>query len=276
VLELSCDVCGGVGFEILTQDGREFARPCVCRRAAGGDAEGVAAACRLPPRYAHCTFATFETGNASLEEARDTAMRYCSRHPFSETDEGLGLLLTGENGVGKTHLAVAVLCELVTTKGARAQFWDFNELIREIKNSYNPETRMTEEQVLEPVITTDVLLLDDLGAWKMTDWMVDTLFYILNSRYLAKRVTLITTNFDDADRQTVLKADQLVRKEFLVERIGQRLRSRLMEMCLVVRMKGHDFRETRQSGKRFAVLGRPDDGQERDATPRDPKKQSGR
>ena len=90
--------------------------------------------------------------------------------------------------MGKTHLAVAVLRELVDRrKGARGQFWDFHELIREIKNSYDPETKTTELQVLEPVVETDVLLLDDLGAWKMTDWMNDTLFYILNSRYMAKR-----------------------------------------------------------------------------------------
>lgn len=253
--ELTCERCGGVGFEIVTQDGREFARPCACRRGAG-DGEDALLGCRIPPRYLHCSFESFETGNASLEEARETAMRYCSRYPFSEADEGLGLLFTGDNGVGKTHLAVAVLAELVGSKGARGQFWDFNELIREIKNSYNPETRMSEEQVLEPVIAADVLLLDDLGAWKMTDWMIDTLFYILNSRYLAKRVTIITTNFEDVDRQTARGADALARKEFLVERIGQRLRSRLLEMCLVVPMKGHDFRETRQSGKRVAVLGR--------------------
>src|SRR5262249_51526939 len=143
----------------------------------------------------------------------------CSGYPFLGADEGLGLLFTGDNGVGKTHLAVAVLRELVTTKGVRGQFWDFHELLREIKNSYNPETLTTELQVLEPVVDTDVLLLDDLAAWKMTDWMNDTLFYILNSRYLAKRATVITTNYQDADREAALAADSLRRKEFLVERI---------------------------------------------------------
>src|SRR6185369_11895426 len=102
------------------------------------------------------------------------------------------------------------------------------------RNSYDPETRTTELQVLAPVVEADVLVLDDLGAWKMTDWMNDTLFYILNSRYLAKRPTLITTNFQDVDRAAALAADHLGRKEFLVGRIGQRLRSRLMEMCLVI------------------------------------------
>jgi DNA replication protein DnaC len=256
VRELICEHCRGVGFEIVETDGRQYARPCVCRRPATNGRDGALLACRLPPRYEHCSLSTFDPGNASLRGALEKAMRYCSGFPFSGDDEGLGLLLTGDNGVGKTHLAVAVLRELVANKGVRAEFWDFHELIRTIKNSYNPETRTTEEQVLEPVVSTDVLLLDDLGAWKMTDWMVDTLFYILNSRYLAKRVTLITTNFQDGDRQTAMGADSLTRKEFLVERIGQRLRSRLMEMCLVVRMEGGDFREARQSGKQHAVSGR--------------------
>ena len=100
-----------------------------------------------------------------------------------------------------------------------------------------------------------LLLLDDLGAWKMTDWMNDTLFYILNSRYLSKRATLITTNHQDVDKEKVMAADSLTRREFLVERIGQRLRSRLMEMCVVVPMHGPDFRRQRQEGLQVEVRG---------------------
>jgi DNA replication protein DnaC len=252
---LTCERCDGTGFEIVARDGRDYARPCVCRRPERSE-DDVLLGCRVPPRYEHCSLATFEPGNASLRTALEKAMKYCSGYPYCGTDEGLGLLFTGDNGVGKTHLAVAVLRELCATKGARGQFWDFHELIREIKNSYNPETRTTELQVLAPIIEMDILVLDDLGAWKMTDWMHDTLFYILNCRYMTKRVTLITTNFQDVDREQALGADQMTRKEFLVERIGQRLRSRLMEMCLFVKMEGPDFRQQRQSGKRVAVLGR--------------------
>ena len=118
---------------------------------------------------------------------------------------------------------------------------------------YDPETKTTELQVLEPVVEADVLLLDDLGAWKMTDWMNDTLFYILNSRYMAKRPTLITTNYQDVTREEAVAADPLRRREFLVERIGQRLRSRLMEMCLVVRLHGSDHRQARQQANQVAL-----------------------
>ena len=63
--------------------------------------------------------------------------------------------------MGKTHLAVAVLHELVTAKGARGQFWDFHELIREIKSSYDPETKTTELQVLQPVV--DVMVCSGIN-----------------------------------------------------------------------------------------------------------------
>lgn len=255
-MTVACERCSGTGFEIVTREGREYAQPCACRRgASGGATPNFPTACRIPPRYEHCSLSTFEAGNASLRAARERAIGYCNGYPYLGTDEGLGLLFTGDNGVGKTHLAVSVLHELVTNKGVRGQFWDFHELIREIKNSYNPETRTTELQVLEPVVEVDVLLLDDLGAWRMTDWMNDTLFYLLNNRYIAKRPTLITTNFQDVDREEALSADPLRRKEFLLERIGQRLRSRLMEMCLVVRLQGPDHRQARQESNKVAVRG---------------------
>jgi DNA replication protein DnaC len=252
----ACEVCQGTGFEITEREGREFARPCACRRPGGNPEDEFASRCRIPPRYEECSLANFEVGHRPLRSALDAALRYCDGYPYlGSTDEGLGLLLSGDNGVGKTHLAVGVLRELVVEKGATGQFWDFHELIREIKSSYNHDTRTTEVQVLAPVVETDVLLLDDLGAWRMTDWMVDTLFYVLNSRYLAKRATILTTNFQDVDRETSLRADHVRRREFLIDRIGQRLRSRLMEMCLVVRIEGTDYREARQTANQHAIRG---------------------
>jgi DNA replication protein DnaC len=250
----SCEICRGTGFEIVEREGREFAQRCACRAGRSGDGEAATlAACRIPPRYDHCSLESFEPGSPSLSAALERAVAFCSGYPHLGDDEGLGLLFCGDNGVGKTHLAVAILRELVTTRGVRGQFWDFHELIREIKSSYDRETKTTELQVLQPVVDTGVLVLDDLGAWKMTDWMNDTLFYILNSRYMAKRPTIITTNFQDVTREKALAADHLRRREFLVERIGQRLRSRLMEMCLVVNVQGGDHRQARQVANQVAL-----------------------
>ena len=245
---MTCELCNGVGFTIVSKDGREFAQPCACRRPSGASGDALLAVCRIPPRYEHCLLHDFVPGTPSQRAAKERAERYVAGYPFLGADEGLGLLLTGGNGVGKTHLAVAILRELVQRKNARGQFWDFHELIREIKNSYDNETKTTELQVLEPVVEADVLVLDDLGAWKMTDWMNDTLSYILNSRYTARRPTILTTNYQDADIEKVRTADPLVRREYLVERIGQRLRSRLMEMCVVIPVEGTDWRRLRQQG----------------------------
>ena len=253
---MTCEHCGGTGFRIVERAGREFAEPCACRRGATTrDPDRLFAACRIPPRYEHCTLGNFDPVSAHHRAALEKVMHFCSGYPHLGAEEGLGLLFSGNNGVGKTHLAVAALGELVANKGVRGQFWDFHELMREIKRSFDPETKTTEMQVLDPVVEMDVLLLDDLGAWKITDWMNDTLFYLLNSRYLARRPTLITTNFQDVSAREAVQADHMVRREYLVDRIGQRLRSRLTEMCLRVPLDGEDFRERRQEGNRNAVLG---------------------
>lgn len=236
----ACQRCAGSGFEIVERDGREFARPCACRRpVAEGAPEDVIRRCRIPARYEHCSLGNFDPERRPiLVQALKQVMDYCADYPHAGIDEGMGLLFVGDNGVGKTHLAVAALRELVLTKHLQGEFWDFHALLRQIRSSYNPETRTTEDQVLAPIVEMDVFLLDDLGAWKMSDWMVDTLFYVLNSRYMARRATLITTNFQDVAPAQAAEADAVRRKEFLVERIGNRLRSRLMEMCRVVRIDG--------------------------------------
>ena len=244
----TCEICSGIGFTIVSKGGRDFAQRCACRLPSAASGDALVALCRIPPRYEHCLLQDFVPGTPSQRAAKERAERYVAGYPFLGADEGLGLLLTGGNGVGKTHLAVAILRELTQRTGARGEFWDFHELIREIKSSYDNETKTTELQVLAPVVEADVLVLDDLGAWKMTDWMNDTLFYILNSRYTARRPTIVTTNYQDADIERIRTADPLVRREYLVERIGQRLRSRLMEMCVVLPIEGPDWRRVRQQG----------------------------
>ncbi len=256
---MTCALCNGTGFEIVTRDDRGYARPCSCRAPALAQAgpEALQAALRIPPRYAHCTIEQFTPGTPAQSAALEKALSYCSGFPHHGPDEGLGLLFTGANGVGKTHLAVAILRELAERQGVRGQYWDFHELIREIKNSYDATTSTTELQVLEPVVTTPLLLLDDLGAWKITEWMNDTLFYLLNSRYLARRPSIITTNFQDVEPETARQDNSPRSKEYLVERIGVRLRSRLMEMCVVIPLDGLDQRSKRQYGNQVALGGVP-------------------
>ena len=242
-----CPECGGAGM-VLAVDaaGRRVARVCKCQQAAVN--EHRIAAARVPKRYQHCSLDSYETGfrgaDPSMRQAHLTARRFVEAYPV-ETD-GRGLLITGSIGVGKTHLAVGLLLALVEEKGAQALFYDYRELLKQIQHSYNPQVASTELDVLKPVFDAEVLIMDELGAQKPTDWVWDTVALILNTRYNDKRTTIITTNYADLPPAgTNLSSTQrAAREETLGDRIGERMRSRLAEMCVRIEMTGADFRQS--------------------------------
>jgi DNA replication protein DnaC len=171
-----------------------------------------------------------------------TARKFIESYPL-ETG-GRGLLLTGSIGVGKTHLAVGILQALVAERGATGLFYDYRDLLKQVQNSYNAQVRETELEILRPVFEAEVLVLDELGASKPTDWVWDTVAHILNTRYNDRRTTIITTNYANLGplgTETGMRAP--MREETLGDRIGERMRSRLQEMCVVVEMQGEDFRQ---------------------------------
>jgi len=246
-----CIVCEGSGLRIVQESGRQVARPCECR--AERRAKRMLERARIPKRYEHCTLLDFDTEYAgadnSLRAARLMARRFVEGYPV-ET-EGKGLLLTGDIGVGKTHIAVGLLKELITGRGVQGLYYDYRELLKEVQNSYNPQVSATELGILRPVFEVEVLVLDELGAAKPTDWVWDTVAQILNSRYNERRTTIITTNYpNEAGLMANLpdthkaQAGRAMRQETLGDRIGERMLSRLQEMCVVVEMRGKDFRQS--------------------------------
>ena len=206
---------------------------------------------RIPARYEHCEFASFEAAyngpNRLLAKALFEAKKFVEEYPVENT----GLLFIGPIGVGKTHLAVSIIKELMSAKGIPCLFYDYRELLKQIQNSYNPAEPTTEMQVLRPVFDAEVLVLDELGAVKPTEWVWDTVSHILNTRYNDKRTTIITTNYTDQPPGEVVRksfsqseaARAAARDETLGDRIGERMRSRLHEMCRSVEMQGEDFRQ---------------------------------
>ena len=241
-----CAACGGAGMMLVTDaEGRRVARPCACQQQLRQRFRVKAA--RIPKRYEHCvleSFTVLPSADASLGRSLAMARRFVEGYPV-ET-EGRGLLLTGSIGVGKTHLAVGMLLALMEEKGVPGLFYDYRELLKEIQHSYNPQVNSTELEVLRPVFEAEVLVLDELGAQKPTDWVWDTVALILNTRYNDKRTTIITTNYPDLPPAGVLTgaaAQRAAREETLGDRIGERMRSRLAEMCVRVEMTGSDFRQ---------------------------------
>jgi DNA replication protein DnaC len=240
-----CPICKDSGLRlIIGPDGERYAQPCECRLQV--QAARLLSRASIPKRYEHCTLETFEAGypgaDRSLAAAHMMARNFVSGYPV--TTEGKGLLLTGDVGVGKTHLAVGIVQALIFEKGVRALFCDYRELLKRIQESYNPLVATTELQILTPVFEAEVLILDELGAQKPTDWVWDTVALILNTRYNDKRTTLITTNYPNAPAALARAADKPTREESLGDRIGERMRSRLAEMCVEVEMRGNDLRQS--------------------------------
>jgi len=167
-----------------------------------------------------------------------------------------GLLLIGPSGVGKTHLAVAAVKELLK-RGHAGLFCDYRELLKEIQASYNTASESTEMGILEPIRTAEILVLDDLGASKPSAWVLDIIGLVLNARYNEKRVTMLTTNYLDETPVSNEPPARLpggqrvaVKEDTLADRIGARMRSRLFEMCKTVEVFAPDFRrEVRQAGR---------------------------
>jgi DNA replication protein DnaC len=274
-----CPLCGGTGWRIVERvDANQraervvqrknatpgasagppklsWAIPCECSESSR--ASRSLARARIPRRYEHCDFENFETDlwegdrpegaswDRSLAQAKLVVQGFARNYPAGgET----GLLLMGPCGVGKTHLAVAALRELMV-RGHEARFYDYRELLKDLQASYDSDHPVSEMGVLEPVLKTEVLLIDDIGASKPSPWALDTIGHILNKRYNDKRVTLLTTNYlDQADSETAIPLPSgqkisAVRDESLVDRIGQRVRSRLHEMCRKVEISSADWRQ---------------------------------
>jgi DNA replication protein DnaC len=243
----TCEICGGTGLiDHQNEKGAWVSRPCECQQLERYHRRLAAA--RIPERYRHCSFEAYTTdfpgANSTLAQALLMARKYVDAYPVDTA--GNGLLFVGTAGLGKTHLAVSVLQRLVQERGVHGLFCDYRELLKNIQNSYNSSVNTTELELLKPVFDAEVLVLDDLGAQKPNEWVWDTVALILNTRYNNRQSTIITTNYADlpagAGAQT--EAQRAAREQTLGDRIGDRMRSRLAEMCVSIQMSGNDFRQT--------------------------------
>ena len=287
-----CPICQGSGWKVVERNAEgaqalasgETARPgaaagepkmvwavpCDCTM--GDKTERVLAKARVPDRYRHCDFENFETDNEienasreqmaawnrSLAQAKLIVQRFAEEFsPVREMHNDQGLLLMGPCGAGKTHLAVAALKEILQ-RGHSGLFYDYRELLKEIQDSYNAESQSTEMGVLEPVLKAEMLVLDDVGSSKPSLWALETVGHILNTRYNEKRVTILTTNFLDADaaiapppaaRVAGMRAPTI--EDSLTDRVGKRIRSRLYEMCRTIEISAPDYRKEIRNISRF-------------------------
>ena len=243
-----CEFCNGTGTRIEPGRGATL---CDCRRTNSGSR--LLDAARIPPRFRQCDFHNYYPKNDSQFFAHSFASRLVEEYPAVDS----GLLFMGPVGVGKTHLAIAVARELITRKGVSCLFYESGSLLKTIQDSYNPVSQNSEMRVLAPVFQAEVLVLDELGATVPTNWVRDTLYQIINTRYNNKKLTIFTTNYFDETRvagsepedaapprrSRSFASERIQELTTLEERIGTPLRSRLFEMCKKVMIEGDDYRK---------------------------------
>lgn len=215
---------------LVERENRVVGVVCSCRM--NRALEALLREAHIPERFRHCTLEGFKLWNPkdpTLGQAKRRTQEFVEAFPLVHK----GLLFMGRCGTGKTHLAVAALSELIRRHRIRGLYVNFTDLVMQLQMSFDG-SGPSRAEILEPVASADLLVLDELGAARPTPWVMDILYYVLNTRYMTKRVTLCTTNYTDSAERG---------EETLADRLSVPVRSRLYEMCEEVRLLGDDFRE---------------------------------
>lgn len=250
-----CPNCGGTGWKEVIHDGVTGVARCACVKPPA--AEDLLRQSGIPPRFENAGFDNFSVGRhqdnpveyRSLTEAFVAAQRFAKDYlPFGEQGRNGLLFQSTTTGTGKTHLAVAVLRELIR-KGYDGVFLDYQQWLRDMRSAYDSLGGTEHRTAYGRATDATVILLDDLGSERHSDWVEDTVTSVINHRYNEGKAIIATTNLpiplfgDTKSEKDGLIPGKYNIKDLLAERIGSRAMSRLLGMCQVIRIDTRDYRE---------------------------------
>jgi DNA replication protein DnaC len=220
-------VCDGSGWILGPED---VARPCDCRaeRMNKGRSRGISSV--IPARYRGVSFDRPPVSDMARDLQTKIAVnevRAFVDNLDARLQEGHGLWLFGDTGTGKTTLAMLISKAALET-GKTVAIYSLPKLLARIRRTYDSEPGGDSYlSFFERLTSVDLLHIDDLGAEKRSDWVLEQLYALVNERYEAQRSILITTNLPHPE---------------LEEQIGSRTVSRLTQICDEVEVRGEDRR----------------------------------
>ena len=228
--EKECPLCKGVGW---IQD-KNGVKKCTCMYSLL--TENIFRRMNIPKRYQDK-----ELSNFIINKAYKHDLIISKVEEYINSDdylEGKGIFFVGPPGVGKTHLAVSILKEFFRRRKIVGLFYDTRSLLFDLKATFDGSA--SGREILEEVVKTPILVLDDLGSERLSEWARDILHYIIINRYNELRPVIITSNIE-------IKAKKVENdvKETLEERMGGAIASRLSEMCQIITVKGQDMRTSK-------------------------------
>jgi len=279
----TCPRCQGSGFRYV-DEGKQGVVICECKN--DNRAERLLRAAAIPKKYAECSLDNYVTSkeNPFLEQAHVKATGYVDQY-FTQAS-ARGLLFQGPPGLGKTHLAVGIIRRLIELKSVSCFFCNFAAELQRIRDSMSSDKSLVLPRL---VYDAEIVVLDDFGVQRWSSWVQDQMSNVISNRYDNGRATIITTNLSDkpteerqAERVANLKRLGVMNSkgeidnwqkgrleqigirftavrdepETLEDQLGDRLRSRLYEMCDAVSMHGVDYRKLEADRRNRDVLRR--------------------
>ena len=233
----TCPLCNDSGFMRTKTDTGTVLKRCTCTQMTQLLKRYEQA--QIPGRMAQKELANFNFADVSTNVVR-TVSPYLANYKPGEMNPGL--IFWGDVGRGKTHLMSAIVRQLILRHGVTARFVEFSHLLADLKSSFGRGGGSHE--LIEPLVKVDILAIDELGKGRNTEFEGTVLDELVSRRYNAGRTILATTNYEPGVSKGVATPDFTTgTRPALIDRVGDRVYSRLLEMCNMVQMEGRDYRQ---------------------------------